>query len=196
MTKKLILLQVAVALVCFSATAALAAGNPDTGPGCGLGKLAWADFGKQKNIGPQVLMATTNGTFGSQTFGISTGTSGCTNDGKVWAEYKVTMFAEINFDNLSQEMAQGHGEDRAGRHDQGVERRDVRPPGSRATLHQSLSDKGLPAFLPGAPCFRFAHDSPATTGSMAAGIPADLDDRGNRRGQRRRLSHRSDSAGA
>jgi len=110
MTKKLILLQVAVALVCFSATAALAAGNPDTGPGCGLGKLAWADFGKQKNIGPQVLMATTNGTFGSQTFGISTGTSGCTNDGKVWAEYKVTMFAEINFENLSQEMAQGRGE--------------------------------------------------------------------------------------
>jgi len=110
MTKKLILLQVAVALVCFSATAALAAGNPDTGPGCGLGKLAWADFGHQKNIGPQVLMATTNGTFGSQTFGISTGTSGCTNDGKVWAEYKVTMFAEINFENLSQEMAQGRGE--------------------------------------------------------------------------------------
>jgi hypothetical protein len=55
-------------------------------------------------------MATTNGTFGSNTFGISTGTSGCTNDGKVWAEYKVTMFAEINFENLSQEMAQGHGE--------------------------------------------------------------------------------------
>src|SRR5712692_4381774 len=109
MTKKLILLQVAVALVCFSATAALAA-NPDTGPGCGLGKLAWADFGKQKNIGPQVLMATTNGTFGSQTFGISTGTSGCSNDGKVWADQKTTMFAQINFENLSQEMAQGQGE--------------------------------------------------------------------------------------
>src|SRR5713226_7872771 len=110
MTKKLVLAPVVVAFAVFSATTALAAGNPDTGPGCGLGKLAWADFGKQKNIGPQVLMATTNGTFGSQTFGISTGTSGCTNDGKVWAEYKVTMFAEINFDNLSQEMAQGHGE--------------------------------------------------------------------------------------
>src|SRR5205809_7580561 len=110
MTKKLILLQVAVALVCFSATAALAAGNHDTGPGCGLGKLAWADFGHQKNIGPQVLMATTNGTFGSQTFGISTGTSGCTNDGKVMAEQKTTMFAQLNFENLSQEMAQGQGE--------------------------------------------------------------------------------------
>src|SRR2546428_13694211 len=110
MTKKLILLQVAVALVCFSATAALAAGNPDTGPGCGLGKLAWADFHHQKNIGPQVWMATTNGTFGSQTFGISTGTSGCTNDGKVMAEQKTTMFAQLNFENLSQEMAQGQGE--------------------------------------------------------------------------------------
>src|SRR5437879_12172027 len=103
MTKKLILLQVAVALVCFSATAAALATNPDTGPGCGLGKLAWADFKHQKNIGPQVLMATTNGTFGSQTFGISTATSGCTNDGKVWAEQKVTMVAEIRLETDSQE---------------------------------------------------------------------------------------------
>src|SRR5947209_20546278 len=109
MTKKLILAQVVVAFAVFSATTALAV-NPDTGPGCGLGKLAWADFHHQKNIGPQVLKATTNGTFGSQTFGISTGTPGCTNDGKVWAEYNVTMFAEINLENLSQEMAQGRGE--------------------------------------------------------------------------------------
>jgi DUF3015 family protein len=109
MTKKLVLLQVAVALVCFSAATALAA-NPDNGPGCGLGKLAWGDYAHQKNILPQVMMATTNGTFGSNTFGISSGTSGCTNDGKWMAEYKVSMFAEINFENLSQEMAQGRGE--------------------------------------------------------------------------------------
>src|SRR6059036_440866 len=110
MTKKLILLQVAVALVCFSATSALAAGNPDTGPGCGLGKLAWADFHHQKNIGPQVLMATTNGTFGSQTFGISFGTSGCTNDGKVWAEHKTEFFVAATFENLAEDMARGQGE--------------------------------------------------------------------------------------
>ena len=88
----------------------LAAGNPDNGPGCGLGKLAWSDYKGQKNIAPQVMMATTNGTFGSQTFGISSGTSGCTNDGHIMAEHKVTMFASINFENLSQEMAQGQGE--------------------------------------------------------------------------------------
>src|SRR2546426_9384250 len=110
MTKKLVLLQVAVALVCFSANAVYAAANPDTGPGCGLGKLAWADFHHQKNIGPQVLMATTNGTFGSQTFGISSGTSGCTNDGTIMAEHKVNVFAAANYESLSQEMARGGGE--------------------------------------------------------------------------------------
>jgi hypothetical protein len=44
------------------------------------------------------------------TFAISSGTSGCTNDGKVMAEYKTTVFASQNFENLSQEMAQGQGE--------------------------------------------------------------------------------------
>ena len=108
MSKKVIMLSVAVL---FGMQAGLAmAANPDTGPGCGLGKLAWSDYSHQKNIGPQVLMATTNGTFGSQTFGISTGTSGCTNDGKVMTEQKTTMFAQLNFENLSQEMAQGQGE--------------------------------------------------------------------------------------
>jgi hypothetical protein len=108
MLKKVLLLSVAVL---FGMQAGLAmAANPDTGPGCGLGKLAWSDYAHQKDIAPQVLMATTNGTFGSQTFGISTGTSGCTNDGQVMSEHKTTMFAQLNFENLSQEMAQGHGE--------------------------------------------------------------------------------------
>lgn len=108
MLKKVLILSVAVL---FGMQAGLAmAANPDTGPGCGLGKLAWNDYKGQKEIAPQVLMATTNGTFGSTTFGISTGTSGCTNDGKVMADSKTIMFAELNFDNLSQEMAQGQGE--------------------------------------------------------------------------------------
>lgn len=89
---------------------AMASGNPDTGPGCGLGKLAWSDFKRQKDIAPQVLMATTNGTFGSQTFGISFGTSGCTNDGKVWAEHKTEVFVAATFENLAGDMARGQGE--------------------------------------------------------------------------------------
>ncbi|HLZ32589.1 MAG TPA: DUF3015 domain-containing protein [Nitrospira sp.] len=106
--KKVLMMSVAV-LFGLQAGLALAA-NPDTGPGCGLGKLAWGDYKGQKEIAPQVLMATTNGTFGSQTFGISTGTSGCTNDGKIMGEHKTTMFASLNFEALSAEMAQGQGE--------------------------------------------------------------------------------------
>ena len=89
----------------------IALGNPpNNGPGCGLGKLAWEDSSQKESIGGQVLMATTNGTFWSQTFGISSGTSGCTNDGKIFASEKVNVFTALNFDNLSQEMAQGQGE--------------------------------------------------------------------------------------
>jgi hypothetical protein len=88
---------------------AMAYRNLDTGPGCGLGKLLWSKNGK-KDIAPQVLMATTNGIFGSQTFGISTGSSGCTNDGKVWAEQTTELFVAATFGNLAEDMARGHGE--------------------------------------------------------------------------------------
>jgi len=102
-------LRLGVALLPLAATAAWAA-HPDTGPGCGLGKLAWSDYSRQKSIAPQVLMATTNGTFGSQTFGITSGTSGCTNDGTIMSQYKAEIFAAANYESLSQEMAQGGGE--------------------------------------------------------------------------------------
>ncbi|MDF0677059.1 MAG: DUF3015 family protein [Nitrospira sp.] len=107
MPKKMLLLAIAVL---FGAQAGLAmAANPDTGPGCGLGKLAWEDYKGQKEILPQVLMVTTNGT-GMNTFAISTGTSGCTNDGKILGEHRTTVFASLNFDALTAEMAQGQGE--------------------------------------------------------------------------------------
>ena len=108
MLKKLILASLAVAFVGMQAGLAMAA-NPDTGPGCGLGKLAWQNYPNQKTKGAQIMMATTNA-WGMQTFAISTGTSGCTDDGKWWAENKTTMFAELNSDSLAQEMAQGGGE--------------------------------------------------------------------------------------
>ncbi|MBK9308658.1 MAG: DUF3015 domain-containing protein [Nitrospira sp.] len=108
MLKKVLMFSIAVL---FGAQAGLAmASNPDTGPGCGLGKLAWGEYKGQKEILPQVLQTTTNGTFWSQTFGISFGTSGCTNDGKIMGEHKTTMFASLNFDALTAEMAQGQGE--------------------------------------------------------------------------------------
>jgi hypothetical protein len=102
-------LRLGVALLPLCATQVWA-DHPDTGPGCGLGKLAWSDYGRQRSIAPQVMMATTNGTFGSQTFGITSGTSGCTNDGTIMGEHKVNIFAAANYDTLSQEMARGGGE--------------------------------------------------------------------------------------
>ncbi len=108
--KKLIMLAIVGMFVAMPGGFALAAGTPDTGPGCGLGKVMWQNYPNAKTKGSQILMATTNGSFGSQTFGMSTGTLGCTDDGRIWAEQKATMFAELNADALAQEMAQGRGE--------------------------------------------------------------------------------------
>jgi len=86
---------------------ALAAGNHPMA-GCGLGYLLLSHQDNQKVT--QVLGATTNGTFGSQTFGISSGTSGCTEDGAVKLARATEVFAEVNLDSLRAEMAAGHGE--------------------------------------------------------------------------------------
>ena len=109
MTKRFVIL-LSMILACSQGAIALA-GTADTGPGCGLGKVAWQDYKHPKNILPQLLMSTTNNTILPwQAFGITTGTLGCTNDGVVMAEEKVNVFAAITLENLAQEMAQGHGE--------------------------------------------------------------------------------------
>jgi hypothetical protein len=72
--------------------------------------MVWDGSAGQKHIVQQVLGSTTNGTFGSTTFGITFGTSGCTNDGVIVQNEQVNVFADANFDSLSQEMAQGRGE--------------------------------------------------------------------------------------
>jgi hypothetical protein len=76
--------------------------------GCGLGYLLLSN--KDNSKVNQVLGATTNGTFGTQTFGISSGTSGCTEDGAVKLTKAAEVFAEVNFDSLRRDMAMGHGE--------------------------------------------------------------------------------------
>ncbi|MFZ5862057.1 MAG: DUF3015 domain-containing protein [Nitrospirota bacterium] len=85
------------------------AGGPmaKSGPGCGLGYML---FQGQRGVLPQVLAATTNATFGNQTFGMTTGTSGCSQDGIVSREHETAIYAQATIENLSQEMAQGRGE--------------------------------------------------------------------------------------
>jgi DUF3015 family protein len=106
--KKFIFLQAAIAFACLSGGSAFAAWGTD--PGCGLGKLVWDGQPGQKHIIQQALGSTTNGTFASQTFGVSFGTSGCTNDGVLVQNEQVSVFAQANFDMIGQEMAQGRGE--------------------------------------------------------------------------------------
>src|SRR5689334_3111829 len=88
-------------------TLAMARGNHPMA-GCGLGYLLLSN--KDNDKVTQVIGATTNGTFGSQTFGISSGTSGCTEDGAVKMARATEVFADVNLTTLRQEMAAGEGE--------------------------------------------------------------------------------------
>ncbi len=85
----------------------LAAGSHPMG-GCGLGYLLLSN--KENTKVMQVLGATTNGTFGSQTFGISSGTSGCTEDGAVKLVKATEVYVEVNLDSIRRDMAVGQGE--------------------------------------------------------------------------------------
>lgn len=73
--------------------------------GCGLGSLVF-----KENDMTQVLAATTNGTFGNQTFGLTFGTSNCTNKGLVKVSMARESFIEANYKDLSRDAAAGKGE--------------------------------------------------------------------------------------
>jgi hypothetical protein len=74
--------------------------------GCGLGSMIISKNSK----GLQLLAMTTNASFFSQIFGITSGTSGCSSSGIVMNDKEVQYFVEVNQKELSREMAQGHGQ--------------------------------------------------------------------------------------
>lgn len=94
----------AAALLAVPASAALAQGD-DTG--CGLGTILWDG---QSGVAAEVLAVTTNATFGNQTFGISSGTLGCSQGGVVQASQRIPMYASANMEQLAADMAAGGGE--------------------------------------------------------------------------------------
>ena len=103
MKKKLILTLSSCAVL---ASVAMASAGPYGSAGCGLGSLIFQD---QPGVA-QIFAATTNGTFGNQTFGITSGTLNC-GSGLIKAENsKATQFAAANMDNLARDIAQGKGE--------------------------------------------------------------------------------------
>ena len=74
--------------------------------GCGLGSMI---MGSDSGFS-QVFASTTNGTSGSQTFGITSGTSNCGDHGLVRLDKEREVFAQENYTTLVKEMAQGKGE--------------------------------------------------------------------------------------
>ena len=77
--------------------------------GCGLGSMAWRG---QSGIVPQILAVTTNGIFGNQTFGITSGTSGCDPNGRITGgtQRMVLAFVENNMEQIAVDVAAGKGE--------------------------------------------------------------------------------------
>lgn len=95
--------------VLFMPASASAQGAYDTNTGCGLGNQLFREVG-QDTLLFQIFAVTTNGTFGNQTFGITSGTLGCKTPSKIVQNEKIERFVADNMDSLAQDIASGSGE--------------------------------------------------------------------------------------
>jgi len=77
----------------------------DSGSGCGAGAMI---FKGQSGLAPHVLAATTNGTLGNQTFGMTSGTSGCNASQPI--SVAAVDFIDHNMEKVARGMATGSGE--------------------------------------------------------------------------------------
>lgn len=81
-------------------------GAPYGVAGCGLGSIVFAN-----QVGLiQVFASTTNGSTGTQTLGITFGTSNCVQNGVIRKDSEQEAFFEMNYENIKQDMAVGQGE--------------------------------------------------------------------------------------
>lgn len=100
--KKIVLATIATLSLTVSS---YAANNSNTG--CGLGSVLIKD---QSTTTMQVLAATTNGTSGNQTFGISSGTLNCEEPSTMASSDKMNQFVSDNMDELALDISVGQGE--------------------------------------------------------------------------------------
>ena len=94
-----------VAAAALISTSAFAGGNSNTG--CGLGSMV---IKNQDTVLMQVLAATTNGTSGNQTFGITSGSLNCTKPTKIAMNDQAQKYVASNMDSIAVEVAAGQGE--------------------------------------------------------------------------------------
>lgn len=78
----------------------------DSGPGCGWGAMV---FEGKDGTASHVLAATTNGTSGNQTFGMTTGTAGCDTSKSIDVA-QLNQFMDSNIDKIAYDMSRGNGE--------------------------------------------------------------------------------------
>jgi hypothetical protein len=85
---------------------------PITASAQNVGQCGWGSkvFHGQKGIVPQVFAVTTNGTSGNQTFGITSGTSGCTQNGVVKSSWQTAAFVNENMTKFARDISRGSGE--------------------------------------------------------------------------------------
>ena len=102
--KKVLLIGLVVA---FMATGLAYADSPKDNCGCGWGTML---FEGKSGLVFQVLAATTNGTFGNQTFGITSGTAECEKAPSFASNEPLNRFVADNMDNLARDIAMGQGE--------------------------------------------------------------------------------------
>ena len=97
---KKILAGIALATVSVSAMA-----EAPGGPNCGWGNML---FKGQSGMGPHFLASITNGTSGNATFGMTTGTNGCSTSGTLTYGGK-SLIASV-MTEFSANVAAGHGD--------------------------------------------------------------------------------------
>ena len=77
------------------------------GPGCGWGNML---FEGQRGLPSHLVASTTNGTSGNATFGMTSGTNGCSTKGALRYDGKSMLVLSSIMTELSEDMAKGEGE--------------------------------------------------------------------------------------
>ncbi|MFC2973764.1 DUF3015 domain-containing protein [Azotobacter bryophylli] len=90
-----------------AATALNAFAEAPGGPGCGWGNML---FKGQRGLPSHLVASTTNGTSGNATFGMTSGTNGCSTKGALSYNGKPMIVLGSIMDELSEDMAKGEGE--------------------------------------------------------------------------------------
>ena len=98
--------KVLISIAAIAALSSTAFATVNSQTGCGLGSQIIHDDSSAVML---ALQATTNTTLGNQTFGITSGTSGCKKAKFVMNE-RAAEFVASNMDQLSREIAIGQGE--------------------------------------------------------------------------------------